>query len=124
MMSSLEFLGSRVESPGKPTVRGFYGFKGLEVYQLAKTLVQDTKPLLAALPKEESFALCDQLRRASSSIVLKIVKGKGRGSDRDFVRNLCQARGSLHEAVAALGLAESRGYLARSQTQTFFMTLS
>lgn len=119
-MSRVAGPGSRVESTGKLTARGFSGLEGLEVYQLAKNLVLDTKPLLAALPKEESFALSDQLRRACSSVALNIAEGKGRGSDRDFVRYLYQARGSLLESVAALDLTETCGYLTRSQTQTFF----
>ncbi len=117
-MSRVEGRASRVGS-GKLTDKGYFGFENLEVYQLAKALFLKMLPLLAELPREEIFALSDQLRRASSSVVLNIAEGKGRGSDRDFVRYLYQARGSLLEAVAALDLAETCGYLNRTQTQNY-----
>ncbi len=117
-MFRVEGRASRVGS-GRLTDKGYFGFENLEVYQLAKALFLKMLPLLAELPREEIFARSNQLRRASSSVVLNIAEGKGRGSDRDFVRYLYQARGSLLETVAALDLAETCGYLKRAQTQNY-----
>ena len=39
-----------------------YDYKQLEVYKVSKTLVKMVYKLLRKFPKEEQYALCDQLR--------------------------------------------------------------
>jgi four helix bundle protein len=46
----------------------------------------------------------DQIVRASTSVVLNIVEGCGRGSVADFRRFLLQARGSAQETLTLLRL--------------------
>lgn len=39
-------------------------FRNLEAYKEAKELVREVYGLLGKFPKEEQYALCDQLRRS------------------------------------------------------------
>ena len=53
-------------------------FRNLNVYIKAKELVVKVYELLKKFPKEEQYALCDQLRRAVVSIPSNIAEGCGR----------------------------------------------
>jgi four helix bundle protein len=57
------------------------------------------------------FALRDQIRRASLSILLNIAEGFGRRTDRDFAHYLIQAHGSAAEVQAALYVALDQNYI-------------
>lgn len=81
----------------------------IEVYSLVKLL-----------PREESYGLSDQLRRASVSIPSNIAEGHGRISDKDFAHFLSMAKGSLHEVQTQLEITNRLGYISRERTfQTY-----
>jgi four helix bundle protein len=50
-------------------------YRDLEVYKRAKALVAPIYQLVASFPALEQFDLCDQMRRASKSVVANIVEG-------------------------------------------------
>lgn len=52
-----------------------YKFEKLRVWQEAMKLVKMVYELCSKLPADERFALVDQLKRASTSIVLNIAGG-------------------------------------------------
>ena len=83
-----------------------YRFEKLRVYNDALGLVEEIYNLCKALPKEERFALIDQLKRSSTSIVLNIAEGTGSLGDKEFKSFLRVALKSLYETVAGLKLAE------------------
>ena len=58
-------------------------FRNLIVYKNAKIIVSQVYALLQKFPKEEQFALCDQLRRAAISIPSNIAEGSGRSTGKD-----------------------------------------
>ena len=60
-----------------------YNYKDLDLYKAAKDLVLSVYALLRKFPKEEQYALCDQLRRAVISIPSNIAEGSGRNSQKD-----------------------------------------
>lgn len=57
------------------------------------------------LPRYETFALADQLRRSAVSVASNIAEGHGRIHRGDYVFRLSIARGSLAEVQTQLQLA-------------------
>ena len=60
-----------------------YSFKNLDAYKEAKNLVKVVYGLIEKFPKVETYALCNQLRRAVISIPSNIAEGSGRTSAKD-----------------------------------------
>ena len=63
-------------------------FRNLEAYKESKGLVKEVYRLLKKFPKEEQYALCDQLRRAAVSITSNIAEGSGRSSVKEKIISL------------------------------------
>jgi len=89
-------------------------YRKLDVYQEAKLLVKNVYLHLQQFPKEEQFALCDQLRRAVISIPSNIAEGMGRSSAKDQAHFLEIAYGSLLETQCQLEIALDLGYLSEA----------
>jgi len=83
-----------------------YRFEKLRVYHDAMELVADIYKIVKQLPTDERFALCDQLKRSSTSVVLNIAEGTGGLGDKEFKSFLRNALKSLYETVAGLKIAE------------------
>ena len=59
-------------------------YEELIVWQKAMSLARAVYEVQKQLPKEEVYALGDQIRRATVSIPSNIAEGFGRESDKDF----------------------------------------
>lgn len=77
-------------------------YKDLKVWNKAMDLTVEVYGLVRYLPKEEQYALSDQLRRAVVSVPSNIAEGHGRSSNKGFIQFLCFARGSLREIETQL----------------------
>ena len=77
-------------------------YNELTVWQKAMDLVECVYKISYILPKEEKYALSDQLRRAVVSIPSNIAEGAGRKSTKDYVHFLNIARGSAYEVETQL----------------------
>lgn len=86
-------------------------YEELEVWQVAMQLAEQVYALQKQLPKEETYGLGDQIRRAVVSVPSNIAEGFGRDSTADFIHFLHIARGSLFETRTQLELAKRLGYL-------------
>ncbi len=75
----------------------YFLYEKLEVWQLSMDFVDNIYALLRNFPNEEKFALTSQIRRAAISIPSSIAEGTGRFSDKEKVRFLDIAHGSLYE---------------------------
>jgi four helix bundle protein len=68
--------------------------------------------LLKKFPKEEQYALCDQLRRSAISVCSNVAEGSSRSSKREFAHYIEISYGSLMEAQSQLELSQMLGYIS------------
>ncbi len=87
-------------------------YRDLIVWQKAMTLTKAVYFLTKSFPKDEVYGLTSQIRRCSVSIPSNIAEGRGRNSDKEFIRFLNIALGSLYELQTQLELALSFNYIA------------
>ncbi len=92
-----------------------YSYKNLEAYKESKTLVKQVYTLLKQFPREEQYALCDQLRRAVISIPSNIAEGMGRVSTKEQIHFLEIAYGSLREVDCQLEIAKDLAYISSTE---------
>ena len=86
-------------------------FEDLVVWQKAMDLVVDVYRIVKLLPKEELYALSDQMRRAAVSIPSNIAEGKGRNSTKEYVNFLSIAKGSTAELRTQLMICKRLLYI-------------
>ena len=93
----------------------YFSFRKLDVYQESKKYVLHIYELLKQFPKEEQYALCDQLRRAAVSIPSNLVEGMGRVSIKEQIHFIEIAFGSLSETICQLDIACELNYISKDQ---------
>ena len=81
-----------------------FSFEELDVYSKAIDLIGNIYTLTRIFPKDETFGLTSQLRRAAVSIAANISEGSAR-TKKDFSRFLDISRGSLFECVTLLEIS-------------------
>jgi four helix bundle protein len=74
---------------------------------LVKEIYLETKNF----PKEELYGLTSQIRRCAISIPSNIAEGKGRNTDKEFVRFLQISLGSVYELQTQLELSLQLNYI-------------
>lgn len=89
-------------------------FGETHIYRRALVLIDLTALVLDELPVGAGF-LADQLRRASSSILLNFAEGYGKNSKRDQRRFFMIARGSTNEVAAILDVAFRFGFIKQGK---------
>jgi len=95
------------------------GFKNLKVWQEAKRLVVAVYKLSEAGGLAKDFGLRDQIRRAAVSVPSNIAEGDERDTDKDGVRFLYMAKGSLAELRTQLEIAAEIGLITPAQHTAF-----
>ena len=96
---------------------GQSSYKDLIAWQKGMGPVAAIYDATDGFPSHEQFGLVSQLRRAAVSVPSNIAEGKAHYSNRDFVRFLRHARGSLAEIETQILIAQQRKYL-NSETAT------
>ena len=92
-----------------------FSFENLRVYQQARQLVKEVYLLQNRFPKEERYALGDQVRRAAVSITANLAEGSGRQSLREKIRFIEIAFGSMTEVFCELQTACDLGYIRNDE---------
>ncbi len=90
-------------------------YKEFTVWQKSMDLAVEIYRLVKILPKTETYALSDQMRRTVVSIPSNIAEGQGRNSTREFIKFLAIARGSQSELETQLQLCVRIGYVDESE---------
>lgn len=86
-------------------------FRTLKVWEKAHALTLSTYKASVDFPKQELYALTNQIQRAAVSIPANIAEGCGKDSDAELKRYLGIAMGSSSELEYLLLLAHDLGYL-------------
>jgi len=85
-------------------------FRDLKIWQKGIEIVKNCYVLTANFPESEKFGLVSQMRRSAVSIPSNIAEGNGRETDKEFLRFLYIARGSLAELDTQQVLAKELGF--------------
>ena len=80
-------------------------------------LTTEVYHIVQLLPKEEQFALSNQMRRAAVSIPSNIAEGQARNSTKEFVNFLSFAKGSNAELQTQCQICQNLGYLLPEDIQ-------
>ena len=88
-----------------------FNFRKLKVYYSALDLVEYVYEIVGHFPKEEKYALGDQLRRAVVSIPSNVVEGVGRVSDKEKAHFVGMAYTSLMEVLCQMEIAYRVNYI-------------
>ena len=89
-----------------------FRFEKLDVWQKAVDFADRIYSVTRQFPSDERFGLTSQMRRASVSISSNIAEGSGRSSNKDFVRFVEIAYGSVMEVVSQLQIAFRQSFVA------------
>jgi four helix bundle protein len=92
-------------------------YRDLQVWRLSMQLAKEIYGITKDFPSDERFGLISQLRRAAVSIPSNIAEGQARYSQREFLRFISNARGSLAEVETQLLLSMELGYVPESEMQ-------
>ena len=87
------------------------GFQNLLVWQKAKDLAVYIYQITSAGQFKRDFGLRDQVRRSAVSVPSNIAEGDERGTNKDSVRFLYMAKGSLAELITQITIAHEIGYI-------------
>ncbi len=83
--------------------------KDLVVWKQSIALAVEVYKLTATFPKQETYGLGQQMRRAAVSAASNISEGAARGSNKEFIRFLRIAAGSLSELDTHMEIADAIG---------------
>jgi four helix bundle protein len=89
----------------------------LEAFQLADELALSVYRAAEDFPATERYGLTSQLRRCAVSVAANIVEGSARESEREYLRFLGMAFGSIRELEYLVSLASRLGYLDEQMGQ-------
>lgn len=95
-------------------------FEKLLAWQAARELAKQTYVLTKAFPKNEQFALTNQMRRAATSVPANIAEGFSRQTVADKLHFYTIAAGSLTELQSFSYTAFDVGYLDEAKRQKLY----
>ena len=76
------------------------------MWQKSMNLVDRVYEMIAMMPQEEKYALCDQMRRSATSIPSNIAEGWARATTREYLNFLSIANGSYCELETQLQICQ------------------
>lgn len=95
-------------------------YRDLLVWQKAIHLVDEIYTITENFPAKENFGLISQIRRSAVSIPSNIAEGQGRNAQKDFLRFLNIAVGSLAELDTQIEIALRQKMLTKEQANFIF----
>jgi four helix bundle protein len=93
-------------------IGGYKGYRDLRVYKLSYQLAMEVFEITKDFPKEEKYALVDQMRRSSRSIPVNVAEAwKKRRYQKMFVSKIIDAAGEAGEMEVWLDFSKDSRYL-------------
>jgi 23S rRNA-intervening sequence protein len=92
---------AREEGDAMPKGNAIKSYKDLDVWLMAMALAESCYRATRNFPREETYGMTAQIRRASASIPANIAEGYGRDQTGGFIQFLRIAQGSTREGNAS-----------------------
>lgn len=93
----------------------FQSLEEIEAWQKARGLTREVYIISNHGSFSRDFALRDQIRRASVSIMSNIGEGFERSGTAEFVQFLAMAKGSTGEVISHIYVAADQGYITKEE---------
>jgi len=93
-------------------------FEDLEIWQLASYLTGRIYQLTRNGNFAKDYSLCNQIQRASVSVMSNIAEGYERGGNQEFIQYLAIAKGSCGEVRCQLYIALDQKYIDKTDADT------
>jgi four helix bundle protein len=93
----------------------FRTFTDIDAWQTSRELTSLVYAATRTGAFSKDFALRDQVRRASVSIMANIAEGFGRSGSGEFIQFLAIAKGSACEVISHVYVALDQGYISRPE---------
>ena len=90
------------------------GYQELTVWKQAYEMTLSIYGVTREFPKDETYGLVSQMRRASTSIIANIAEGYGKKHLKEYIQFISISIGSCNELEVYLCLSKDLGYLKRS----------
>ena len=90
----------------------FISFEELDCWKEAVALRKNVGAITKTFPSEEKYRLTDQLIRSTRSVTANIAEGFGRFHHQENIQFCRQGRGSLHEIIDHLMVAQEEQYIS------------
>jgi four helix bundle protein len=90
-------------------------FEDIESWKLAREVTRLVYEISTKGAFSKDFVLCNQIRRASISVLSNIAEGFERGGNKEFVNFLGIAKGSCGEVRCQLYVALDQSYIDQNQ---------
>ncbi len=91
-----------------------FRFEKLDVWHKAVAFACRVYEVTRTFPADERYGLTSQMRRAAVSVSSNIAEGTGRSSDKEFIRFVEIAYGSLMEVVSQSQIALEQAFLSEN----------
>ena len=96
--------------------KGYRGYRDLKPYQLSCQLALEIHDLTKQFPKEEKYALTDQIRKSSRSVPANLAEAwKKRRYEKAFISKLTDCAGEAAETEVWLDFSNDFGYINREE---------
>lgn len=90
-------------------------FEDLECWKACTEVRRFITELVKKFPKDEKFALVDDMKRAARSTTHNIAEGFGRFHFQENIQFCRQSRGSLHELIDQLITSKDEGFIQEGE---------
>ncbi len=90
--------------------------KDLDIWKESIEFVTAIYKITKQFPESEKFALCSQIQRASVSVPSNIAEGAAKQSDKEYLKHLYIALGSLSEIETQIIIANNLGYIKKEDS--------